>query len=110
MSSFINLVSFLSCDTFFLPNQQGSSLNLIKDTDSLLFYFSLATMIRVQRLVFYVLFLVFFLFFSLSVFPRLKSTSSSSLSSINNPPNVHTPPPKKADPTEEKYLSWFPHR
>ncbi|KAG0952669.1 hypothetical protein G6F57_003893 [Rhizopus arrhizus] len=37
------------------------------------------------------------------------STSSSSLSSINNPPNVHTPPPRKADPTEEKYLSWFPH-
>lgn len=70
-------------------------------------------MIRAQRLLFYILFIAFFAFFSISVFPRLKPTSSPAINSPyapQQPPSANSSPPRKADPNEEKYLSWFPHR
>ncbi|CEG83233.1 hypothetical protein RMATCC62417_17191 [Rhizopus microsporus] len=69
-------------------------------------------MIRAQRLLFYILFIAFFAFFSISVFPRLKPTSSPVINppyAPQQPPSAHSSPPRKADSNEEKYLSWFPH-
>jgi hypothetical protein len=69
-------------------------------------------MIRIQRLLYYILILAFFAFISITIFPHLK-TGPSSLPSTNTDSQESTSQlqkPKKADPDSEKYLSWFPHR
>lgn len=71
-------------------------------------------MIRVQRLVYYFLILLFFAFILYTILPSLKATpspsSSFTTSDLENNANAQQLKPKKADPNEEKYLSWFPHR
>jgi hypothetical protein len=69
-------------------------------------------MIRIQRLLYYILILAFFAFISITIFPHLKA-GPSSLPSTNidsQKPSIQLEKPKKADPDGEKYLSWFPHR
>ncbi|KAI8330925.1 hypothetical protein BD560DRAFT_494192 [Blakeslea trispora] len=57
-------------------------------------------MIRIQRLVAYILSLVLFLLITISLLPHLEN---------NTPQTVTSSPKKTYSPNEEKYLSWFPH-
>ena len=57
-------------------------------------------MIRIQRLVAYILSLVLFLLITITLLPHLE----------NNTSQVITTSPKKYNPHQERYLSWFPHR
>ncbi|KAI8327365.1 hypothetical protein EDC96DRAFT_612771 [Choanephora cucurbitarum] len=56
-------------------------------------------MIRIQRLVAYILSLVLFLLITITLLPHLE----------NNTSQVITTSPKKYNPHQERYLSWFPH-
>lgn len=71
-------------------------------------------MIRIQRLLYYILILAFFAFISIAIFPHLKaspsSLQSSNTESQESTNTIQLEKPKKADPNDEKYLSWFPHR
>jgi hypothetical protein len=67
-------------------------------------------MIRIQRLIYYFLILVFFAFISYTILPNLKAAPQSSITTSELVQTQSTTKPKKADPNEEKYLSWFPHR
>ncbi|KAI8644373.1 hypothetical protein BD408DRAFT_474916 [Parasitella parasitica] len=65
-------------------------------------------MIRVQRLLYYIVILAFFAFVSIVVFPYLKEPSASSANAAFKE-HSSTPKKKVADPNQERYLSWFPH-
>ncbi len=67
-------------------------------------------MIRVQRLIYYLLILAFFGFLSFTLLPSLKATQPASLSSTSDDEPKERTKAAKADPNGEKYLSWFPHR
>ena len=71
-------------------------------------FFKKLIMIRVQRLIYYFLILLFFAFVSITLLPSLKSTTPPSASVYEQVPVSKTA--VKADPNSEKYLSWFPHR
>ncbi|KAI8890761.1 hypothetical protein K501DRAFT_236438 [Backusella circina FSU 941] len=67
-------------------------------------------MMRVQRTVCYFVLLLFFVFISVSFLPQLKNTNNNNGSGFaKKPPTSTVNTAKKADPSEEKYLSWFPH-
>ncbi|RCI05738.1 hypothetical protein CU098_011068 [Rhizopus stolonifer] len=59
-------------------------------------------MIRIQRLVVYILFLVLFVLATITLLPHLEQDSPAFQNTV-------TKKQKKPDPNEERYLSWFPH-
>ncbi|KAI7897671.1 uncharacterized protein BX663DRAFT_556520 [Cokeromyces recurvatus] len=59
-------------------------------------------MIRIQRFLYYILILVFFVFISITLLTHLKTPSPDFK-------DEHFKTTKKVNPNEEKYLSWFPH-
>lgn len=68
-------------------------------------------MIRIQRLIYYILILLFFAFLSFTILPSLKADTPSPSFTLENDDDVYsTPPIKEQDADGEKYLSWFPHR
>ncbi|CEP09584.1 hypothetical protein [Parasitella parasitica] len=71
-------------------------------------------MIRVQRLIYYIVILAFFAFISIVVFPYLKESNATSPANTafnKEQGRTTTSAPKKkvSDPNQERYLSWFPH-
>lgn len=67
-------------------------------------------MIRIQRLIYYILILLFFAFLSFTILPSLKADTTSPSFTLENDDDVYrTPPIKEQDADGEKYLSWFPH-
>ncbi|KAI9481355.1 MAG: hypothetical protein EXX96DRAFT_480627 [Benjaminiella poitrasii] len=65
-------------------------------------------MIRIQRFLYYILILVFFVFITISLLTHLK-TNPSSTESKDTSFKPATTTKKPSDSHEEKYLSWFPH-
>lgn len=68
-------------------------------------------MIRVQRLLYYIVILAFFAFISITIFPHLKASNPTTGAVKEQVETTTNTAPKKAsDPNQERYLSWFPHR
>ncbi|CAO0798821.1 unnamed protein product [Mucor circinelloides] len=67
-------------------------------------------MIRVQRLLYYIVILAFFAFISITIFPHLKASNPTTGAVKEQVETTTNTAPKKAsDPNQERYLSWFPH-
>ncbi|KAI8077213.1 hypothetical protein BDF21DRAFT_445162 [Thamnidium elegans] len=64
-------------------------------------------MIRIQRLIYYICILLFFVFISFTILPNLKVSPPSS--PLDAEEQITLVKSKTSNPNEEKYLSWFPH-